>query len=63
MTTPLKVCNRHRADLTVVDVLDERTWIDIKRQMASKGHTKLRRTKTQLCYDRVGVPAVELSAQ
>lgn len=56
MSTPLKVCNRHRADLTVADVLDERTWKDIKRQMATKGHTKLRRTKTRLYYDRVGAP-------
>ena len=59
MSTPLKVCNRHRASLKAQQVLDPRTWRDVVSQMMAKCGFRPKKTRTQLyyarCEDRVEV--------
>lgn len=59
MSTGLFVCNRHRCQLKPVDILDDLTWSNVQRQMATKGYLKLRRTRTRLSYTAMDVEVVE----
>jgi hypothetical protein len=53
MSTPLKVCNRHRASITIDKVLDRRTWATVVAQMMQKCGFKPKKRETKLYYDRV----------
>lgn len=59
MSTPLKVCNRHRSTIRREQVLDYRTWSDVQKQMMSKCGFKPKKSKTELYYDRCETPVVE----
>ena len=53
MSTPLKVCNRHRATITVDKVLDRRTGLQVTSQMMQKCGFRPKKNETRLYYDRV----------
>jgi hypothetical protein len=59
MSTPLKICNRHRSTIRNEHVLDNRTWGDVQKQMMLKCGFKPRKSRTELYYDRCETPVVE----
>lgn len=61
MSTPLKVCNRCRTLLEPADVLDPRTWLQVKKQMLLKCGFKPQKNRTALYYARQELEVEELN--
>lgn len=48
--SPTVVCNRHRLGLSTKDVLSDTGWQRLNAMLLSKGHRRLKRSRTRLIF-------------